>query len=116
MNISSRTPEGHPNRCPLCDAFVELEPSVPFGDAPCPACGQLIWFTKRRDGLMFYNAKMASILQLHIREFIADKLGISVDRIPSKIEELDVMALGGDSLAIVELVVELEEEFDIRAG
>ena len=44
MNISSRTPEGDPNRCPVCGLELRLEPSRPPGDAPCPSCGCLLWF------------------------------------------------------------------------
>ena len=44
MTISSRTPEGEANRCPLCGLAVRLEPSRPPGDAPCPCCGNLLWF------------------------------------------------------------------------
>jgi hypothetical protein len=44
MNISSRTPEGDPNRCPVCGNDLRLEPSQPPGDAPCPSCGSLLWF------------------------------------------------------------------------
>lgn len=43
--ISSRTPEGEPNRCPVCGRRLRLEPStVPTADAPCPHCGSLVWF------------------------------------------------------------------------
>jgi len=45
MIISSRTPEGQPNQCPVCDASFLLEPSDPAGDAPCPNCGHLVWFS-----------------------------------------------------------------------
>lgn len=44
MVISSRTPEGDPNRCPVCGERLRLEPSYPPGDAPCPCCGVLLWF------------------------------------------------------------------------
>jgi hypothetical protein len=44
MVISSRTPEGDPNRCPICGCDVRLEPSWPGRDAPCPQCGHLLWF------------------------------------------------------------------------
>jgi hypothetical protein len=44
MRISSRTPEGTPNHCPLCGKNLVLEPSKPFLDAPCPHCGHLLWF------------------------------------------------------------------------
>src|SRR5262249_21925143 len=45
MPIASRTPEGEPHYCPLCASAVCIEPSQPPGDAPCPKCGTLLWFT-----------------------------------------------------------------------
>jgi hypothetical protein len=42
--ISTRTPEGAPNHCPVCDSLICIEPSQPPGDAPCPNCGTLLWF------------------------------------------------------------------------
>jgi hypothetical protein len=44
MTVSSRTPEGIPNRCPVCGSEMRIEPSMPGGDAPCPKCGSLVWF------------------------------------------------------------------------
>ena len=44
MTISSRTPEGQPNRCPVCRRRLRLSPSWPSPDAPCPHCGSLVWF------------------------------------------------------------------------
>ena len=44
MSISSRTPEGLPNRCPVCGVDLIIDPSIPPGDAPCPNCGSLLWF------------------------------------------------------------------------
>ncbi len=46
MRPASRTPEGQPNRCPMCGRAVRLEPSSPPGDAPCPSCGHLLWFPR----------------------------------------------------------------------
>ena len=42
--ISSRTPEGWPNHCPVCGSDLKIEPSDPARDAPCPRCGHLLWF------------------------------------------------------------------------
>lgn len=50
MVISSRTPEGSPNLCPVCGVDIRIEPSTPPGDAPCPACGHLLWFTWEDSG------------------------------------------------------------------
>jgi hypothetical protein len=47
MIISSRTPEGDPNRCVVCGNELQIEPSATtgnIGDAPCPHCGCLVWF------------------------------------------------------------------------
>jgi hypothetical protein len=41
--IPSRTWEGSPRRCPVCRQVSRVEPSWPSGDAPCPACGHLLW-------------------------------------------------------------------------
>lgn len=46
MTISSRTPEGQPLRCPCCGGEIRIEPSQPTLDAPCPRCGQLLWFPR----------------------------------------------------------------------
>ena len=48
MKPSSRTPEGEPNRCPVCGHRVIIEPSEGTFDATCPYCGCLLWFD--RDG------------------------------------------------------------------
>jgi acyl carrier protein len=83
MSISSRTPEGSPCECPICGAIENLEPSDPGGDAICPACGQLLWWFRQR-------TQPAAQLE-H---------GFRVD-------------LGVDSLDDVELVMEMEDEYDI---
>jgi anti-anti-sigma factor len=46
MVISSRTPEGSPNHCPVCGPGIKIEPSDPAGDAPCPVCRHLFWFIR----------------------------------------------------------------------
>ena len=117
MTISSRTPDGQPNHCPICDGKIVIEPSqpsgdVPFGDAPCPSCGHLLWFTHHREGLMFYDSTTAESRKNRVREIIAQQLGISLDKVPEDFHEF-TSKLGADSLDIVELVMELEEEFDI---
>lgn len=53
MKPSSRTPEGTPNRCPICGKSVRIEPSsFPTHDAPCPHCGHLLWFADASDDLV----------------------------------------------------------------
>jgi hypothetical protein len=77
--ILSRTPEGMPNRCPLCGKKLRIEPSNPPGDAPCPNCGYLVWFnpqarlpeagkTTKRFSLI-YAAPVLAIVVLLLLEF-----------------------------------------------
>lgn len=61
MNISSRTPKGQPNLCPVCKSEVLIEPSHPvadvhYGDAPCPNCGTLLWFIYDEAGSRLHRA------------------------------------------------------------
>ncbi len=48
MTPASRTPEGESNLCPICGHESRLEPSRPPGDAPCPYCGHLLWYSSER--------------------------------------------------------------------
>jgi acyl carrier protein len=111
MTVSSRTPEGVPNHCPICDAVLCLEPSDPAGDAPCPCCGSLLWFVQTSSGVRFHDAEATAPIRERLIEMLAAHLGVrkeAMSRPASFIEEV-----GADSLDIVELVLELEEEFDI---
>lgn len=101
MTISSRTPEGTPNHCPVCGHAFRIEPSQPFGDAPCPACGSLLWFSFVGERPQYFDPEAAGIAEL-----VAARLGISPDAVRSgRLDEL-----GLDSLDVVELVMELEDQ------
>ena len=96
MTISTRTPEGFPSRCPLCDAALNLEFSDPAGDAPCPHCGHLVWLSAQ--------------LLANFQHRFTETTGGAPDRITP---ETDLASVGASSLDTVELVLELEEEFDV---
>lgn len=91
MTISTRTPEGQPLHCDVCGAMVVIETSLGSGDATCPACGHLLW---------------------RVRNRLATELNLSEDDITLAAELRD--DLGADSLVMVELVMELEDEFDVK--
>ncbi len=97
MNVSSRTPEGLPSECPLCGARARLEFSDPAGDAPCPSCGHLLWAS-------------AQLVQ-SVTQRYADVLGTAPGAINANTRFSD---LGANSLEAVEMVMELEEEYDIN--
>ncbi|MCA9127808.1 MAG: tetratricopeptide repeat protein [Planctomycetales bacterium] len=64
---SSRTPEGDDNHCPVCGNDVRIDPTRPPGDAPCPHCGNLLWFSahsvdsleSRRAAVLWHRANAA---------------------------------------------------------
>lgn len=93
--ISSRTPEGSPNRCPVCGAEVRIEPSRPSGDAPCPSCGHLLWFISRKGSTRFWDRDEYP------------------ERVRRWVEMLFEAEDHSDSLDVFEFVMETEEEFDI---
>ena len=49
LTVSSRTPEGWPNTCPVCRLAVDIEPSIGTQDAVCPGCGHLLWCAQPAD-------------------------------------------------------------------
>ena len=108
MTISSRTPEGEPNCCPLCGALLCLEPSQPLGDAPCPTCGHLLWFNETSEGIRVYDSGKAKPLWVKLREILSRTLGLGWEQLSPSSSFID--DIGADSLDIVELVMELEEQ------
>ena len=109
MIISSRTPEGQPGTCPLCLADVVVEPSILFGDATCPKCGQLLWFMQFSEVARFFVPRSLQSKD-RILDIIANQLGVDRDRIANNSSLFD--EIGVDSLDTVELVMAIEEEFD----
>lgn len=91
MTISSRTPEGEPQRCPICGRLSHVEYSDPGGDACCPNCGSLLtWF----------------------RDRVSHRSGIASQRITFTSSFVD--DLGLESLDDVELIMQIEVEFGLK--
>ena len=101
MIISSRTPEGTPNSCPTCGKSICIEPSTPFGDAPCPICGSLVWFVVLDSCVHLINPKHTAVI-----DALATRFGIT----PEAVQKGGLAQLGLDSLDIVEVVMDLEEQ------
>jgi|GEM_PF-1400053 len=109
--VSSRTPEGSPNKCPLCGADIQIEPSIPTGDAPCPNCGGLLWFAVMDDQPLLFGATESRQVRQALQRLFSEHLGVGQDKISP---DLHLKELGADSLDSVELVMALEEEFDLN--
>jgi acyl carrier protein len=111
--VSSRTPEGQPNRCPVCHGQTCIEPSMPPGDAPCPQCGTLLWFFKSaEEGYCCYEASKVESIRKKLAAFLCDRWGLASDSHYNSQAFLK-QAFGVDSLELVEFVMAFEEEFDL---
>lgn len=95
--ISSRTPGGHEGNCPLCGARVSVTPSAPLGDAPCPACGALIWPIGVGDRSWLLRG---TLLSAELRERLIEEVNKPLDQV--------------GSLDRVELLLELEEFLELE--
>ena len=104
--------DGTPNWCPACRSAIVVEPS-PMGDAPCPSCGVLLWFYDTPNGRAC--CRFAAIAPLRDRLFVAlaEKLGMRVDEVVQAYVNRETFLPGQDSLDIVEVTMEIEEEFDL---
>lgn len=75
-----------------------------------PAADRTLWFVAGFDGSVG-GIKVASV-QERVIEIVAEQLGVDKEKVTP--ETSFVNDLGADSLDTVELVMELEEEFDIN--
>lgn len=105
--ISSRTPDGEPNHCPVCNHSFVIEPSQPFGDAPCPRCGHLLWFVAIRQTPVLVTLANDHELPDRVLRHLANQLGVPMETLRANPRLLEKLAV--DSLDTVELVMELEE-------
>lgn len=113
--ISSRTPEGRPNRCPVCGCELCIEPSQPAGDAPCPQCGVLLWFFDSTDGVHCYEASLIESIRKRLASFVGEMLGVD-PLLAADSQTFLEESLVAESVEAVELVMELEHEFGIAVS
>jgi acyl carrier protein len=99
--IASRTPEGFPSQCPVCGASANIEYSPNARDAVCPNCGTLLW--------------QASALLDRLFDLFGEPLGVSRENFTAD-TVLDFVNAPHDSLDTVELVMRLEESFDLEVS
>lgn len=84
-----------------------MEPSLFFGDAPCPACGALLWFVRLGSrNILLPPTEHAR--RKGLATILAELLGTDeseLQRDPTLLENLDL-----DSLQLVDLLMESEDE------
>ena len=95
--MTSPRPAGKRRRCPLCRVEIEADLPEPPGDAACPHCD--CWLRESAELLLQFQ----------------HRLGLMLGVAPSKIRPDSSLAsdLGGESLDVAELVMDLEEEYDL---
>ena len=93
--ISSRTPDGIPGKCPVCQQEVVLQPSEPLADCPCPCCGTLIWPVSSSDelaGLFAIADELSPEKRKRVAEILANgPAEESLDRAEQVMELEDLM-------------------------
>ena len=101
-----------PGHCPVCGSAVSLEPAETYGNAPCPKCGKALWFCKQPEGVWFHDAERVAPVRERVLRLVAEGLGAD----PTKVTDASAFVedLGADSLDVVELVMSLEEEFEVK--
>jgi acyl carrier protein len=90
---------------------VRIEPSLPLGETPCPCCGHLLWFFVLKDEPRFFLPEESEAFRERILERISDNLGVDKDSLIWGPSGLSLSDTGIDSLDVVELLMELEEDF-----
>ena len=90
-----------------------MEPSIVFGDAPCPHCGTLLWFLRLESEIRLYEHEEAESLREKLIEEIAEEFEVDKTRIlgDPTLKFLEAEE-GWDSLDIVEKIMEIEERLD----
>lgn len=110
MTLSSRTPEGTPRHCPVCNNMLTIEPSLPLGDAPCPHCGSLLWFLQVAGEVRWFGREVAEAVRERFMDEVAARFDwSSADQIKLQSDPRFFASPPIDSLTMVELVMELEE-------
>jgi acyl carrier protein len=111
QSIASRTPEGDPNTCPICHGVIWIEPSQPSGDAPCPSCGALLWFVDTSEGRRWYDAEAIAEIRAKLLDVLSAHLGLNREQLSDDLPFRE--AAGIDSLGVIELVMQVEEQFHL---
>jgi acyl carrier protein len=120
-------PKGIINHCPKCRTRLRVRRSAEIGRVSCTQCGAILWFrtdsglrnwirTCRRPGTWFYDAQE---VEAHSEQLIATIVGmtnLTAEQVRSKISDDIVFLDFLDSLDIVELAMELEDDFKKNGG
>lgn len=110
MSIPSGASDRDSARCPSCNAKIHIESAILFGDATCPTCEASFGFVQFSNDVRFFDPEIEPSIREHLIKILSARLHVELDQITNHSDLLDQLKL--DSLDQVELIMELEEEFD----
>ena len=102
--------DGELNCCPACGESALADLGLQFGDMNCTNCGRRLFFIKVGRMAKFFAYPQAKGLREGLIAAVARVLNINESKITPETSFVD--DLGADSLDMVELIMELEEEGD----
>jgi hypothetical protein len=92
----------------VCGGDVRIDPSLFWGDAPCPKCGTLLWFIGNPpEDYVFYEYEAAEFIRERFLERLSKELGVSKHELEAN--PVWARAKVFDSLDLLEVMMELEE-------
>src|SRR4051812_17014888 len=101
-----------PNTCPICGKVVRDRSSDLFGDFRCPGCDHELFFVKIGRQAEFFRQAYGARIRTRLVSFLSQQLCIEKDKVTP--DAWLIKDYGADSLDLVQLVMELEEELDSR--
>lgn len=112
MSDIEQNVEGEGGACPKCKAKLSGDPLMFAGSVACTQCETGLWFLKLGIDDLFYVTADTADYRSHVMQVIGEKLNYPPDQI------MDNQSLSTDidydSLEMIELAMELEEELGLR--
>ncbi len=99
------------SHCSNCNADLRTGDLPLYGRVPCPNCGLYLFYLNTPAGFRSFENQESERLQERIIDLVSEQLGIDRDKLAN--DAAIINELGADSLDVVELVMELEDEFDL---
>jgi acyl carrier protein len=88
-----------------------VAPAEEGAEAVCPKCGARLWPLRTPAGLLFCDAHAVAPVSEEVTRLICEQLGANPNQLTRQMRFQE--DLGADSLDLVELVMQLEEVFEI---
>ncbi len=109
MPISTTIAVGALGRCPTCGGAVA--PAGEGAETVCPKCGARLWPLRTPEGVLFCDARAVAPVAEEVTRLVCEQLGANPEQLTRQVRFQE--DLGADSLDLVELVMKLEEVFDV---